>query len=123
MRATRNRYWVILIAAMFLANNVAAAAYSGIGRLGELERIAVLHDRGVHTGAPSDSDALCFSQCAAKISHAGPNVAAIGPDIISVPSYCAPRRTIRHEPALVQFALSPAAAGTPLPILFCNLRN
>lgn len=126
MKSGRIRFLLTLVAAMFLANNVAVAARAFVTGLSGQEIVAVqaLDPTDVGHLNPADEDtALCLAHCAQSYSNHEQVVATNAFKIAFLPALFVPCFTVEIKPAASVVALAPQAAGPPLTILFHNLRN
>lgn len=126
MKSGRIRFLLTLVAAMFLANNVAVAARAFITGLSGQEIVAVqaLDPTGVGHLNPADEDtALCLAHCAQSTSNHEQVGATNALKIAFLPALFVPGFSVEIKPAASVVALAPQAAGPPLTILFHNLRN
>jgi hypothetical protein len=126
MKKRRFRHLITFVAAMFLANNVGAAAYACLVGLGSLVSVAApqLDPAGAgHLEHVAGADAPCLTQCVQNYRDPTQELAANGLDIVSLPAPSGPCLAVRTEPTPARVAWAPKAAGPKLFILFRNLRN
>ena len=126
MKSGRMRFLLTLVAAMFLANNVAVAARAFITGLSGQDIVAVqaLDATGVGHLKPADDDeALCLAHCAKSYQNHEQELATNAFKIAFLPALLVPYSSVAITPAASLVALAPQAAGPPLKILFRNLRN
>jgi len=126
MKTRRFRHLITFVAAMFLANNVAAAAYACIAGLGSLAPVTApgLESTGAgHLERAADADPLCITQCARSDRDPAQPFAANGSGPVPTPLASGPCLSVTIEPTRSRIAWAPKVPGPPLPILFCNLRN
>lgn len=126
MSVRRIRYVVAFVTAVFLANNVAVAAWAFIGGLSALDMVAVqAHDAtGVGSLMSVDKDMdPCIAHCAQNHKNPQHELATNAFKVAFLPAMF-----VAYSPAEIRVpaslvALAPQAAGPALNILFCNLRN
>ena len=126
MRFKRIRFLLTLVAAMFLANNVAVAARAFVTGLSGQDSVAVqaLDATGVgHLKSADDDEALCLAHCAQSYQNHEQELATNAFKVVFLPALFVPYSAVEIKPAASLVALAPQAAGPPLTILFHNLRN
>lgn len=126
MRFKRIRFLLTLVAAMFLANNVAVAARVFMTGLSGQDSVAVqaLDATGAgHLKPVGDDEALCLAHCVQSYSNHEQELATYAFKVAFSPTLAVPCFPVAIKPAAPVVALAPQAAGPPLTILFHNLRN
>jgi hypothetical protein len=126
MRVKRIRYLIAFVVAMFVANNVAAAAYACIAAVKGVNLAAVRaldSSSAKHTEAASTDTESCLTHCAQGDEIQQQDLAAAVYAPVSVPGLPSPRLVARIKPTAPVLALAPRVIGPPLTILFHNLRN
>lgn len=126
MRFKRIRFLIALVAAMFLANNVAVAARAFITGLSgqDITEVQMLDATGVGHLKPVDDDhALCITHCARSDQNHEQELATNAFKIAFLPALFVPDFPVEIKPAASVVALAPQAAGPPLTILFRNFRK
>lgn len=126
MRFKRIRFLLTLVAAMFLANNVAVAARVFMTGLSGQAGVAVqaLEATGVGYLRPVDDNLdLCLAHCAQSYPNHEQELATNGFKVAFLPALFVSWLSVEIKPAAPVVALAPQAAGPPLTILFHNLRN
>ncbi len=126
MKSGRIRFLLTLVAAMFLANNVAVAARTFITGLSGQDTAAVqmLDTTGAgHLKSADDNHALCITHCAQSYQNHEQELATNAFKIAFLPALFVSSFSVEIKPAGSVVALAPQAAGPPLTILFRNLRN
>lgn len=126
MKSGRIRFLLTLVAAMFLANNVAVAARAFVTGLSGQDSVAVqaLDATGAgHLKPVGDDEALCLAHCVQSYSNHEQELATNAFKVAFSPTLAVPYFPVAIKPAAPVVALAPQAAGPPLTILFHNLRN
>ena len=126
MKSGRIRFLLTLVAAMFLANNVAVAARAFMtGLSGQaVAAVQALDATGVGHVKPVDDDlALCLAHCAQSNRSHEQELATNAFKVAFSPTPAVPCFPVTIKPAAPVVTLAPQAAGPPLTILFHNLRN
>jgi hypothetical protein len=126
MRSKQIRFLITFVAAMFLANNVAAAARAYIEGLNGQDVVAsqALNATGVgHSASVTDDETPCLAHCAQGYKHPEQKLATNATEGVSIPALFVSFPSLKIKPAASVIALPPQAAGPPLTILFHNLRN
>ena len=125
MKPSRIRYLLIFFAAIFLANNAAAAARACMVKLAAQEHTAiqVLDTSGdKHFCPEADSAANCLAHCAQSYKNDEQKVSFDAPALAIAPPLSPRRVWFLVESRLTVIALAPPVIGPPLTILFGNLR-
>lgn len=126
MKSGRIRFLLTLVAAMFLANNVAVAARAFVTGLSGQDSVAVqaLDATGAgHLKPVGDDEALCLAHCVQSYSSHEQELATNAFKVAFSPALFVSCLSVEIKPAAPVVALAPQAAGPPLTILFHNLRN
>lgn len=126
MRFKRIRFLIALVAAMFLANNVAVAARAFVTGLSGQAIVAVqaLDATGAgHLKPVGDDEALCLAHCVQSYQNHEQELATNAFKVAFLPALFVSCLSVEIKPAAAVAALAPQAAGPPLTILFHNLRN
>lgn len=124
MRFKRTRYLIAFLAAMFLANSVAAAAYASFAPLaGEVPAAAGEFGAvdGEHFMGP-DTDP-CLTHCVQGYTHYDQYFAVGAPPGLALPVRFAVSYLRKPAPVDPVIARAPMILGPPLTILFRNFRN
>ena len=125
MNTGRVRYLLVFFVAMFLANNVAAAARACIVELtGQEHAVVQQADAGgdEHVCPVSEDAARCFTHCTQSFKNDQQKLATDVPGIAFASPLSLPRVWFRTEPRALVVAAAPPPVGPPLTILFGNLR-
>lgn len=126
MKSGLMRFLLTLVAAMFLANNVAVAARAFITGLSGQAVVAVqaVDVTGAgHLKPADDAQAPCLTHCARSCQNHEQELATNTFKVVFFPVLSVPCFSVEIKPAASVVALAPQAAGPPLTILFHNLRN
>jgi len=121
----RIRYLITFVAAMFLANNVAAAVrVSTAGAQGQDMAAAHKPDAAGtgHVEFVADDEAACLRHCVQAYKSPGQKFATTGSKVVFVSLRSVPYRSSGIKRSAPAVALAPQAIGPPLIILFGNLR-
>ena len=121
----RIRYLITFVAAMFLANNVAAAVRVPVaGPQGQ--DMAASQKPGAtgikHVEFVADDEAACFKHCVQAYKNPGQKFATTGSKVVFTSLRSIPYRSAGIKRTTTAVALAPQAIGPPLIILFGNLR-
>lgn len=121
----RIRYLITFVAAMFLANNVAAAVRVSIaGPQGQ--DMAAAQKPGAtgigHVEFVADDEAVCFRHCAQAHKKPEQEFATNGSKVVFISLRFVPYRSVGIKRTTTAVALAPQAIGPPLIVLFGNLR-
>lgn len=126
MKPGQMRFLLTLVAAMFLANNVAVAARAFVTGLSghDIVTVQALDAPGVgHSMPVNDDQALCLAHCVQSYQNHQQELATNAFKVAFLPALFIPCFSVEIKPAAPVAALAPQAAGPPLTILFHNLRN
>ena len=126
MKSKRFRYLIALVAAMFLANNVAVAARAcAEGLKGQDLDVAQQFSAADvrHVPAAAGDETPCVTQCAQSYKSPEQKLAPNVTEFVSLPIHFVPYFSVEIKPAAAVIALAPRAFGPPLTLLFRNLRN
>ena len=119
------RFVLVFFVAMFLANNVAAAARACISVLAGQEHAAMQQaDAGgdEHLCPASDDAARCFTHCTQSVKNDQQNRSIDVSGIVLASPLSVPRIWFQAQPRAFVLAAAPPLVGTPLTILFGNFR-
>jgi len=124
MRSKKIRYLISFLVAMFVANNVAAAAYACITAINgrDAAAIRILESVKHAEQGPANGDS-CRTHCAqGEVIQQQELAPAVNANVFAPAPLFAPL-AIKFKPAAAILSLAPQVIGPPLPILFHNLRN
>ena len=124
MKLSRIRHLLIFFAAIFLANNAAAAARACMVELAAQEHTAIqVLDTGgdKHFCPEADSAANCLTHCAQSYKNDEQKVSFDAPALAIAPPLSPHRVWFLAESRPLVIA-APPVVGPPLTILFGNLR-
>jgi len=124
MRSKKIRCLISFLVAMFVANNVAAAAYACITALNGRDptTIRVLESVKHAEQGPANGES-CLAHCAqGEVIQQQELAPAVNADVF-VPAPRSAPLAIKVKPAAAILSLGPQVIGPPLPLLFHNLRN
>ena len=126
MKPVRVRYWVVFLAAMFLANGAAAAARACLVDLAAQEHAAIQvldTSGGEHLCPDTDSAANCLSHCTQSSKSEQQNLSFDVPVFAVAPPLALHRVWLPTDPGRLVIASGQPVVGPPLTILFRKLRN
>jgi hypothetical protein len=121
------RYWLCLLAALFVANSVAAAARACVVELGGHELTASeVRDAGgdEHACQAADDAARCFAHCTQtqSVSNDAQRISSDASGFVPLLLVGLAHVRFQTEARLVATAPAAPVAGPPLTILFRRLR-
>lgn len=125
MRPGRIRYLIVFFAAMFLANNAMASARACMVQLAAQEHTAI---RSFNSGGDehlcpeADSAANCLAHCTQSYKSDEQRYFFDAPAVAVAPPLLLHRAWFPVGPRRLVIASAPTVVGTPLTILFGNLR-
>jgi len=124
MRSKKIRYLITFLAAMFVANNVAAAASACIAAVKGQNSVAVQILESVKHAeqGPVDGES-CLTHCAQGEVIQQPDFAAAVYSAVSLPPPSYERIALENKPVAAVLSLAPPVIGPPFTILFHNFRN
>lgn len=118
------RYLTAFFAAIFFANNVAAAAYACLTEI--TKQTPAREDAGPpgsHHGATGADDSWCLAVCIQTYNHREQDILTGIPVSAAAPAPVVVYYSVENGTADVAVASTPIAHAPPLTILFRNFRS